>query len=318
MLTLLRHNLLIIIILLLTMMISSLPAQMKNGFDLSDALINPDEILSGGPPRDGIPAINHPRFVKAPQADFLKAEDRVYGIQYNGVVKAYPIKILNWHEIVNDWFGNDPLVITYCPLCGSGITFSRGIAGEMREFGVSGLLYNSDVLLYDKQTESLWSQIMGKAISGPLKGTLLEPIPMTLTTWQDWRDQYPETLVLSTETGFKRDYNRNPYTGYEQTERLMFPVSNENPAYHAKETVLAIERNGQFKAYPFSELQKAGSLIKDEIAGSEIMIHYNHENQSARALDSQSNEIHGVILYWFAWIAFHPESDVFKAQGENQ
>lgn len=317
MLILLRQHLLITVILLL-IAISFLPAQMKNGFDLSDALINRDEVVAGGPPRDGIPAINHPRFVKAPQADFLKAGDRVYGIQFNGVVKAYPIKILNWHEIVNDWFGNDPLVITYCPLCGSGITFSRSIAGEMRESGVSGLLYNSDVLLYDKQTESLWSQIMGKAISGPLKGTSLEPVPMTLTTWQDWRDQHPETLVLSTETGFKRDYNRNPYTGYEQTGRLMFPVSNENPAYHAKETVLGIEHNGQFKAYPFSELKKAGSLIKDEITGTENLIHYNHENQSVRALDGLGNEIHGVILCCFAWIAFHPASDVFKAQGEKQ
>ncbi|NIR48043.1 DUF3179 domain-containing protein, partial [candidate division KSB1 bacterium] len=144
-------------------------AQTKNGFDLSGSLIPPDEILAGGPPRDGIPAIDNPKFVSPSEADFLQPEDRVLGIDRNGVAKAYPIKIVNWHEIINDRFGDEAVVVTYCPLCGSGVAFSAEINAKATTFGVSGLLYNNDVLLYDRRTKSLWSQLMGKAVTGPLK-----------------------------------------------------------------------------------------------------------------------------------------------------
>jgi hypothetical protein len=166
----------------------------RNGFDLSDSLVQVAEIHGGGPARDGIPALDHPAFIAADQALFLTPNDRVLGLSRHGVAKAYPIAILNWHEVVNDQFGAEPLVVTFCPLCGTGMAFLATVDGRALKFGVSGLLYNSDVLLYDRQTESLWSQIMTTAISGPLKGQRLTMTPVAHTTWADWRQRYPDIV----------------------------------------------------------------------------------------------------------------------------
>ncbi|CAM4231728.1 DUF3179 domain-containing protein [Gillisia limnaea] len=190
--------------------------QTKKGFDLGNASIPIAEIKDGGPPKDGIPSIDAPVFIKAQQAS-LKADDRILGVKENGIAKAYPINILNFHEIVNDNFNGKSVVITYCPLCGSGIAFDAEIDGKALEFGVSGLLYNSDVLLYDRLTESLWSQLEYKAVSGPMAGKELKILNTANTTWKNWKEKNPETLVLSEKTGFKRDYSLNPYPGYEDS-----------------------------------------------------------------------------------------------------
>ena len=147
------------------------PAQEgHNGFDYSDALVPSDEIAWGGVPRDGIPPIHEPRFVAADDAGFLRGKDRVLGVSRNGVAKAYPIKIMDRHEVVNDRFAEESIVVTWCPLCYSGMSFAVQFGEQNLTFGVSGLLYNSDVLLYDYRTGSLWSQLLSLAISGPLKG----------------------------------------------------------------------------------------------------------------------------------------------------
>ena len=142
----------------------------KNGFDVSNSSISADEILGGGPPKDGIPALSNPELINAVDATYLQPNDRIIGIEIDGIARAYPISILNWHEIVNDQINNQQFAVTYCPLCGTGVAFSSNVAGEVTEFGVSGLLYNSDVLLYDRNTESLWSQIMAEAVAGKLVG----------------------------------------------------------------------------------------------------------------------------------------------------
>ena len=187
---------------------------MKNGFDLNGSLVPMQEVLAGGPPRDGIPAIDRPNFLSGNKANELNSRDRVLGVSRNGVSKAYPIAILNWHEIVNDQFGSEAIVVSFCPLCGSGVAFTATARGRTLHFGVSGLLYNSDVLLYDRETESLWSQLQGQAITGPLKGAPLKQIAMAHTSWGDWLKRHPDTLLLSRNTGFKRDYERDPYAGY--------------------------------------------------------------------------------------------------------
>jgi hypothetical protein len=194
-------------------------AATMNGFDLDGALVSAEEILFGGPPKDGIPAIDKPVFVKASQARSLREDDRVLAITRNRISKAYPIRIMNWHEIVNDQFGDEGIAITYCPLCGSGIAFRADVAGQTLKFGVSGLLYNSGVLLFDRQTRSLWSQILAKAVTGPMKGNNLRAIPITHTSWAVWRKLQPDTFVLTEETGFRRDYTGNPYAGYENVKR---------------------------------------------------------------------------------------------------
>ena len=184
-------------------------AQTLNGFDLSNRLIPLSEIHRGGPPRDGIPALTDPEFVSAQDAHGLHADDRVLGVHRNGVAKAYPLGIMNYHEVVNDLFGNEPIAVTYCPLCFTGIAFRAGEPdGSRRLFGVSGLLYNSDVLLYDQQTESLWSRIAAQAITGPRRGETLETIPAANTTWGVWRAEHPESLVLSRNTQHARNYDR--------------------------------------------------------------------------------------------------------------
>ncbi|MDQ3536054.1 MAG: DUF3179 domain-containing protein, partial [Bacteroidota bacterium] len=191
-------------------------AQKIKDFDISNTTISANEIKDGGPPRDGIPAIDKPEFKKA--SDIKLDEDtRVLGVIVNGIAKAYPISIMNYHEIVNDHFGGKPVVVTYCPLCGSGIAFDASIENNTRTFGVSGLLYNSDMLLYDRQTESLWSQIMMEAVSGPLVKSKLQMIPTMNTSWEEWKKKHPQTFVLTENTGYTRDYSKNPYPGYIQS-----------------------------------------------------------------------------------------------------
>jgi len=283
-----------------------------NGFELTDLRIPGDEIKQGGPPRDGIPAIDRPKFVEGREADFLEDGDRVLGVTIDGIAKAYPIRILNYHEVVNDRFGDQAVAITYCPLCGSGLAFVAGQGKERRTFGVSGLLYNSDVLLYDRQTESLWSQIMMEAVSGPASGEKLEYLPTAATTWGAWREAHPHTLALSPETGYRRDYTRSPYKGYEQLEQLMFPVARESELLKKKGWVIGVEIDGHYKAYPFNALARQGRELSDTFRGRELHIRYDAESRSAIIRDRLGSEVPAVTMYWFAWYAFHPETEVFR------
>jgi hypothetical protein len=231
----------------------------SNGFDLSNATLPRDQILRGGPPRDGIPALTDPELIAAMDAEYLEPTDRVVGITLKGQSRAYPIAILNWHEIVNDEIDGQRFAVTYCPLCGTAVAFDATIDGTPTDFGVSGLLYNSDVLLYDRNTESLWSQILSKAVSGKRVGEALTPIPISHTTWRDWLAKHPDTLVLSDDTGHFRDYQRDPYAGYEESRYTYFAVNNKSPDnYHPKEIVVGLGIDGVYKAYPFIELDKQG------------------------------------------------------------
>ena len=284
----------------------------KNGFDLSNSLIPSRKILSGGPNRDGIPAINHPKFLKSGESIVLQPDDRILGMTYQGISKAYPINILNHHEIVNDQFAGEPVVITYCPLCGSGIAYSAKIAEKTLHFGVSGLLYNSDVLLFDRETESLWSQLMNQAISGSMREKRLLPLAITHTTWLDWHKRFPDTLVLSEETGYYRDYSQNPYKDYRLDRKIWFPVEQQSKRYHPKEMVMGIEINGQFKAYPFSELAKKKVEINDQLAGKNYSIHYDPQHQTASVTDNNGKELPTVLTFWFAWYAFHPKTLIYQ------
>ena len=299
-----------------TLLIGSInaTAATMNGFDLDGALVPAKEILSGGPPKDGIPAIDKPVFVKASAAKTMHDDDRVLAITRNGISKAYPIRIMNWHEIVNDRFGDESIAVTYCPLCGSGIAFKADVAGKSLKFGVSGLLYNSDVLLFDRQTQSLWSQILSKAVTGSMKGNTLTAVPITHTSWADWRRQQPDTLVLSEDTGFKRDYEDNPYAGYDKREEIIFPVKFRAKGYHPKEQVFGLKINGKAKAYPFVELAKGSGEVRDSIDGQNITVRFDKEHKSAQAFDAQGNQIAGVTLFWFAWYTFNPQTTIYRVK----
>jgi hypothetical protein len=286
-----------------------------NGFDLRDALVPTDAIQSGGPPRDGIPAIDRPRYVDA-RSSGLADNDRVLGLALQGIARAYPIRILNWHEIVNDRLGDAAVAVTYCPLCGTGIAFDARVAGQVARFGVSGLLFNSDVLLYDRATESLWSQILAQAVSGPLKGTRLTPVPLTHTSWADWRRRHPRTEVLSTDTGFVRDYTRDPYDGYDRTASVMFDVQHRDDRLHPKAWVLGLRIGDEAKAYPFDTLARrvgADGTLADRLGGQAVRIRYDAAHRNAEAFDDQGRPLAGVTAFWFAWVAFHPGTLVLQA-----
>ena len=285
----------------------------SNGFDISETSIPADQIFHGGPPKDGIPAIDKPKFVGAKEDTFLQDEDRIMGMSYNGVAKAYPIGILNYHEIVNDKFGDDAIVVSYCPLCGTGMAFSSDIGGKNQSFGVSGLLYNSDVLLYDRETESLWSQILREAVSGPMIGTKLQQLNAAHTTWRDWKERHPETLVLSTDTGYYRDYRHSPYGDYDTNASVYFPVANVDRRYHAKELIIGLDLDGVVKAYPFAELSQYQTPFVEQFAGITITVEFDAANRTGRVLDNEGNEIPTVIAFWFAWTAFHPDTEVFES-----
>jgi len=286
-----------------------------NGFDVSAATVPLSAIERGGPPKDGIPAIDQPKFLTAAQAS-LQPDDRVLALKRNGIARAYPVRILNWHEVVNDRVGRESIVITYCPLCGTGMAFEARVGERPTTFGVSGLLYNSDVLLYDRATQSLWSQITQTAVAGPMHGTLLKSVPLEHTTWADWRTRNPDTQVLSTATGFARDYDRDPYAGYEKIERLMFNVEHRDDRFPLKEWVLGLEVDGVQKAYPFSVLGRAAGdsgSIKDTIGKREVRIQFDRAHRAARAFDDKGQLLPGVTAFWFAWVAFHPKTEVFRA-----
>ena len=286
-----------------------------NGFDLSNSVLPRDQILHGGPPRDGIPALSDPQMIEPEQARYIEPTDRIVGIRIGGSARAYPIAILNWHEIVNDEIDGRRFAITYCPLCGTAVAFDAVIDGKPTDFGVSGLLYNSDVLLYDRDSESLWSQIMGRAISGPRVGSRLKPLPISHTTWRDWYADHPDTLLLSDDTGYSRDYRRDPYAGYEKSRHTYFAVNNQAPDnYHPKEIVVGIDVDGVYKAYPFIELDRQGKArFSDSVNGTRFDFDWDADNRSVTITDEAGNEVAGIQGYWFAWFAFHPDTRVFKA-----
>lgn len=176
---------------LILLILFSLQLTAKNGFDLSNSIIDENKILSGGPAKDGIPSINHPHFIDAKDVTYLKDDDIIIGLDIQGIQKAYPTRILVWHEIVNDIIGTQNVAVTYCPLCGTAMVFDRYINDTLRSFGVSGLLYQSDVLLYDRETNSLWSQLAMKAISGKSVGATLKWLPSQHLTWEAWKTKYP-------------------------------------------------------------------------------------------------------------------------------
>ncbi|HIP94794.1 MAG TPA: DUF3179 domain-containing protein [Leucothrix sp.] len=288
-------------------------APLKNGFDLANSTIPVSQILSGGPPRDGIPSIDKPNFINARNAAYLKPEDRILGITIKGESRAYPIRILNWHEIVNDKVKGEPIAVTFCPLCGSGIVYSANINGKAHQFGVSGLLYNSDVLLYDRQTNSLWSQILSKAISGKQVNKALTIIPTAHTSWAAWKKKYPDTKVLSTKTGFNRNYSRTPYGSYTKNGTLYFPLAFKSKKYHPKERVIGISINGKHKVYPFSELAKTKrTTLIDNFAGKKLNIEFDVANRDGLIRGASGKILPSINTFWFAWYAFHPKTAIFK------
>jgi hypothetical protein len=248
-------------------------------------LVDPDEIISGGPPPDGIPPIDDPTFVSVDDVTFLEPQEPVIAVEVDESAKAYPVRILMWHEIVNDDFGTSSVVVTYCPLCNTGIAFERPtIDGELLDFGTSGKLYHSNLVMYDRQTGSYWPQATGLAVTGPLTGTQLAFVPARILSWADWSATHPEGQVLSIDTGFSRSYGVNPYVGYDDEERPFLYRGDVDPRLPAKARVLGIVGDDLI-AIPYTELSRraidGSAVVQDTFGGRPIAVFWQTGTVSA-------------------------------------
>jgi len=286
--------------------------EIKTLSDGTKYIVDSSKIKGGGPPKDGIPSIDNPKFVSLEEADkWIEDDELVLAIVYKKVERVYPLQILVWHEIVNDVIDNDPILITYCPLCGSGIAYKGEIDGETVKFGTSGKLYNSNLVMYDRKTDSYWSQIDGIAIVGELTGTKLVPISIDTVVWRDWKKEHTQSQVLSRQTGYTRAYGNDPYGNYYEDSFLLFPVENSNNRIPAKTVIFGIEVNGVYKAYKEADLIKLGNIV-DDVDGIEIHLFRNKDGSIEIYRQDTGAEIVKERDFWFAWYAFHPDTSLYE------
>ncbi len=279
-------------------------------FDLSKLTIPSNEIRSGGPPKDGIPALMNPQVVAANDARFLKAGDRVIGVTIAGKSRAYPITILNYHEIINDKLGDAAIAVTYCPLCDSAVVFDRKTPLGVLEFGVSGFLYNSNVLMFDRsRSESLWSQMMAKGVSGSGADQSLSVLPFELTSWNSWQRRNPDTDVVSVETGHKRNYKGSPYSGYFKQPNLMFPVQPLSNSLPLKEPVLGVWVDQVAIAFPKSLFGNKDMQIERTIQGKKVIVAFDAVDDTIRIVTADKG-LQWANSFWFAWYAFRPHTEI--------
>jgi Protein of unknown function (DUF3179) len=230
-----------------------------------------DEIRSGGPPPDGIPPIDDPTFLAVGDVDFLADQEPVLALEIDGDARAYPVQIMTWHEIVNDTIGGVPVAVSYCPLCNSAVAYDRRVDDRVLDFGTSGLLYNSALVMYDRQTETLWSHFTGEGIIGELTGTDLDVFPLATVSWQTFREANPDGVVLSRDTGFNRDYGRNPYPGYDDVDGVPFLFQGEvDGRYTALTRIVGIEAGDAAVGIPLADLREA-EVITGSIGGRPLV-----------------------------------------------
>jgi hypothetical protein len=266
------------------------------------------ELNQGCPAVDCIPAIDKPQFASIDKIDFLHDDDIMMTVDYNGVQKSYPRKIMQTHEIVNDHFGKKPLAMTYCPLCGTSVAFVPIIDGERVEFGVSGVLHNSDLVMYDRKTKSLWGQITGRAIVGPKTGDRLKRVSVGLLTWKELKAEFPKSQILLPPTDKHERYKNFNYQKYTESEKIMFPVAVEDARLAAKQVVYGIEVDGQYIAFEDAYLKKRSPMV-ESFGKRTLMVTYKGGKVSA--VDKKTGDQFDVLrVYWFAWFAFHPETQL--------
>lgn len=258
-------------------------SEWKTNFKKASVPLN--EIRSGGPPKDGIPPIDRPKFETVAEAGkWLKPAEPVVIVEHGTDARAYPLQILIWHEIVNDTVGGVPLSVTFCPLCNTSIAFDRRLEGRVLDFGTTGKLHKSALVMYDRQTESWWWQVSGLAIVGDLTGKRLTVLPSQIVSWELFRRARPAGKVLSRDTGHRRAYGQNPYVGYDNINSSPFLYTGtRDPRLRPMERVVTVSLGGSDVAYPFGVLEKAG-VVHDTIAGLPIVI--LHQKGTASALDA--------------------------------
>lgn len=292
---------------------------------------------AGGPGKDGIPSVDEPAFwSRADAEDYIDDGDRVIGIQRNGEARAYPQRILVWHEIVNDDIGGDSVAITYCPLTGTALAFERGDT----ELGVSGKLVNSNLVMYDRATDTEYPQMLGAGIEGPLTGEGLQEVRVVWTEWGKWKERHPDTRVLTTDTGYLRNYEVDPYGAYNpvsgyyrEDSETMFPLLHRDDRYPNKYEILGFRDAERAVAVDPEHLRAAGVIHHDSGDDEFLVIHdrvldtgwvYRGDDIDVPepggirfaadgprfAGDEQLTEVNAFEAMWFAWHAFYPDTEV--------
>ena len=251
-------------------------AQMPTGefpkTDFENQIVDITEITSGGPPRDGIPSIDVPRHVTTEEAaGWLDPGEPVIAVEIGGVARAYPLQILIWHEIANDELGGVPVSVTFCPLCNSAIVFDRRFGGDILDFGTTGRLRMSDLVMYDRQTETWWQQLTGTGLIGTHAGAELVRLPANIVAWEEFRSAFPDATVLSRETGHSRPYGSNPYSGYDSSTQPFLLRGTPDPRLPAMERVLHVAAGGTERIYPFGAFEQE-PLINDEVGGEPVVV----------------------------------------------
>ena len=309
-----------------------------------------EEITWGGVRKDGIPSLDNPRLIAAAKASYMRDSDLVFGVSINGDTRAYPLRIMGWHEMFNEVIGGVPVALAYCTLCGSGILFETKLRSRSKPliFGSSGFLYRSNKLMFDRATHSLWNQFTGKPVSGKLvnSGIELQQRPVVITTWANWRRDNPNTRILSLQTGHRRDYGSGVvYRDYFASQDLMFPTNVDQRQHRQKDYVFGIREFGGAKAWPLKAFRKR-RVINDAMQGKPLVLIGDAKSRSVRAYERggltfketkngllssdgvrwQIGEealqaadgrtlprVAGHIAYWFAWNGYlGSESDLYK------
>jgi hypothetical protein len=291
--------------------------------DFSRHTVPLSEFVSGGPGKDGIPSLDERRFVSVAEADaWLADREPVIELVLGGVARAYPIQIMVWHEIVNDEVAGTPVAVTFCPLCNTAPVFDRRLDGRVLDFGTTGNLRNSDLVMYDRQTESWWQQFGGEAVVGELAGAVLEQLPAQIVAWEDFARRHPDSEVLSQDTGFARDYGRNPYSGYDDVDSSpFFPVEGEDDRLAPKERVVFLERDGDALVVPFTLLAKEES-VEVVVGGERVVVEWvpgvrspldapfvaagREVGSAAVTLGATGEPVPFDQPFWFAVAAFRP------------
>jgi Protein of unknown function (DUF3179) len=285
------------------------------------------EFQSGGPGKDGIPAIDEPKVVPVAGAGFLEPREPVIALEVDGDARAYPLQILIWHEIVNDELGGVPVAVTFCPLCNTAIVFDRRVDGEVLDFGTTGNLRNSDLVMYDRQTESWWQQFGGRALVGELTGAELDQLPAKIVAWRSFAREHPDGTVLSRETGYSRSYGENPYPGYDDVDSppLFATRKSDDERLPPKERVVFVERGKDAVVIPFSVL-RARRVIRFALDGGRFVARWRAGVASAldagtvaggRDVGAAEVREGGRLVgfdqpFWFAVAAFRPEARIVR------
>lgn len=276
-----------------------------------------EELVGGASGKDGVPSIDNPTFTSVKEAQsFLNDSDVGIAFKWAGEDRFYPFSILVYHGIVNDSVDGNPILITYCPLCLSGIVFEPIVNGEYVQFGTSGKLWNSNLVMYDRKTNSYWSQLLGEAIIGEVTGAKLPALPFDQTRFGDWKKKYPKGHVLSKETGAKEFYGRDLFSDYYSTSGRYFPAADEQDSrLSPKEYILGVVLNGQAKAYVPSMIKEAGR-IEDEVAGVRVVAEYLKDLDVVHMYKSEKDgeliRLNPLPAFWFAWAAVHPKTEIYQ------